>query len=103
MTFWRRWTETNIEKLLRLNLEKLEKIMSAIEDLKNAAADIAADAVAAHDEIVVALDHIVKMVDNDPAILAVVDSLKESHASMVDSVKLLKDKVDSVLASGGST
>ena len=42
MTFWRRWTETNIEKLLRLNLQKLEKIMTALEDLKNAAADIAA-------------------------------------------------------------
>lgn len=75
--------------------------MTAIDELKDAAAKIAEDASAAHDEITIALDHIVKVVDHDPEIMEVVESLRHSHEVIVDSVKALKDKVDSVMASGG--
>lgn len=77
--------------------------MGILNDLKTAVADIAADAMEAHDEVLVAIDHIMKDVDleNHPDLVAAVESLRDSHASFSASIKTLKDKVDEVMASGG--
>ena len=77
--------------------------MTAIEELRTVAIEIAADAAAAHDQVNIALDFIVKKVDHDPEIMEVVDSLRTSHVTFTESLKALKDKVDSVMASGGES
>lgn len=94
---------TTIESLLRKAIHNQEGIAKMLEDLKAAVSDIAADAVAMGDEVRVALDHIVKVVDpgENPEVIAAVESLRDSHVKFVDTFKELKDKVDSVLASGG--
>ena len=94
----------NIEALLKKAVANQEKHMTALNDLKTAVADIAADAANAHDEVTVALDHILKDVnlDDNPDLKAAVESLHGSHDSLTESLKELKDKVDAVLASGGT-
>ena len=76
--------------------------MSAMDELKAAVAEVAADALAANDEVMVAIDHIAVAVDLDPDIMPLVESLKQSHAAFTDTIGKLKDKVDSVLVSGGN-
>lgn len=103
--FWRNRQLTTVEALLRTAIGNQEKIMGILSELKLAVDDIAADAMEAHDEVLVAIEHIMKDVDMEanPDLRAAVDSLQASHASFVDSLKTLKDKVDEVTASGGPT
>lgn len=77
--------------------------MSVLDDLKASVALITADATRSHDEVVAALDHIMKEVplDSNPDLKAAVDSLKASHSVFTDSLKTLQDKIDTVTASGG--
>ncbi len=79
--------------------------MAILNDLKVAVDDIAADATEVHDEILVAIEHIMKSVDleSNPELKAAVESMRDSHASFADSLKTLKDKVDEVMSSGGPT
>lgn len=79
--------------------------MGILDELKTAVDDIAADAMEAHDEVLVAIEHIMRETDLEanPELKAAVESLHTSHASFVDSLKTLKDKVDEVTASGGPT
>lgn len=93
-----------VEALLKKAISNQEKLMAILSDLKVAVADIASDAMTAHDEVLAALDHILKEVDIEanPDLKAALDSLHASHEVFVDSLKTLKDKVDSVSASGGS-
>lgn len=107
MTWWRRVFGdkelVTVECLLRKAIINQEKLMAILDDLKAAVADIATDAVVAHDEVLAAVGHIAKAVDLEanPDLKAALDSLKASHATFVDSLKTLKDKVDAVSASGG--
>lgn len=110
MTFWRRlWKKSGqlstIEALLKTSIINQEKTMAILNELKIAVDDIAADAMEAHDEVLVAIEHIMQDVDLEanPDLKAAIESLRDSHASFTDSLKTLKDKVDEVTASGGPT
>ena len=74
--------------------------MEALEELKAMATTIADDAAAASQQVTVALDFIMKRVD-DAEVRAVIDSLAHSHAVLTDATRVLKEKVDSVMVSGG--
>lgn len=92
-----------IESLLKKAVHNQEGIAKMLEDLKDAVSAIAADAMSMGEEVKVALDHIVKVVnpEDNPEIANAVASLRDSHEKFTATFKELKDKVDSVLASGG--
>lgn len=91
-----------VESLLKRAVANQEKIMSVLDELKMAIADVAKDAASMKDEVAAALDHILKSVpDVTPDLQEAVNSVKDIHASLADSFQKLKDKVDSVSASGG--
>ena len=101
--WWRNKHLTQIESLLREAIKNQGDILMILDDLKNAVNEIAADAALAHDEVVLAVEHIAKVVDLEanPELKAALDSLKASHVTFSESLTALKDKVDSVVASGG--
>lgn len=104
MAWWGRSTQlATIEKLIRQVVKNQGETIMILEDVKKAADDLHADAISMHDEVMVAIDHITKSVslDDNPDLKAHLESLKASHAAFVDNLKALKDKVDSVVASGG--
>jgi uncharacterized protein YpuA (DUF1002 family) len=112
MTLLRRWRRlfgnrqlSTIEELMKKAISNQERLMHIMDEVKAAVADVAADALKMHDEIMVAIDHIIKEVDLDsnPDLKDAVVSLRDTHATLTDSLTKLKDKVDEVLASGGST
>lgn len=106
MTWWKLWKNrqlSSIEALLKRAIKNQEGLMAILDDLRTAVADIAADAMEAHDEVLVAIEHIMREVDleGNPVLKEAVESLRDSHASFSNSIKMLKDKVDEVMASGG--
>lgn len=108
MAWWKIWNNRQlraVEALLKIAIHNQEIIMSILNDLKLAVDDVAADAMEAHDEVLVAIEHIMRDVDieSNPDLKQALESLHASHTSFVDSIKTLKDKVDEVTASGGPT
>lgn len=108
MTLWRLWKDRQlqkVERLLKIAISNQEKMMAILDELKHAVADIAADAMAAHEQVMVAIEHIIKEVDleSNPELHEAVDDLHDAHESFVETIKTLKDRVDEVMASGGPT
>lgn len=100
MTFGVRRELDDLKRFVKGMKKQLEGIMTAMQDLKVVAGEIAADAAAAHEQITIALDFIVKKVD-DTEIVAAVDVLRAAHMSLTEDLGALKAKVDEVMASGG--